>query len=391
MTAELSAAAARKLLLHSQRLHSKRRFGSGVDATLDAIEHLGYVQIDTLSVVARAHLHTLWNRLTGFSPTHIDQLQRDGRVFEYWSHALAILPMKDFRYALPMMNRIANGDVHWYPKDTRQTRTALERIKAEGPLSSKDFDSSKSSKSMWSRSPSKIALEQLFMEGKLMISHRVNFHKFYDLRERVLPSEIDTSVPGTEELCRFLIRSFLRCHGLAQVREMAYLRKGLGPSMQRVAREMAEDKEIVPVRVGQRDYYSQAHSLELLSSRLPRSSFRILSPFDNAIIQRKRVGDLFDFDYQIECYVKRDKRKYGYFCLPLLHRNRLVGRLDAKADRKCGILHLLHLQLEESVSNKPAVFDALGPELRRFAKFNGCGELRLHRLTGSSITPEWLR
>ena len=219
MTISLSLPAARRLILQSQRLYSRRSFGGGVEATLHAIEHLGYVQIDTLSVVARAHLHTLWNRVAGFNQAHIDQLQEKREIFEYWSHALSILPMKDYRYALPRMNRIANGETHWYPKDSKQTKYVMRRIRAEGPLSAKDFNDKKSSKEMWALAPSKIALEQLFMEGKLMIARRQNFHKVYELRERVLPDNIDTRVPGDAEYCRYLISSFLRSHGLGQVKE----------------------------------------------------------------------------------------------------------------------------------------------------------------------------
>lgn len=133
MTQSLSVSEARKIVLYSQCLDNRRHFGSGTDGTLEAIEHLGYVQLDTLSVVERAHHHTLWNRLEKFQPLHIDQLQRQGQIFEHWAHALALLPMKNYRYSLPMMNRVAAGDIHWSPKNTKETREILERINAEGP------------------------------------------------------------------------------------------------------------------------------------------------------------------------------------------------------------------------------------------------------------------
>lgn len=171
-----------------------------------------------------------------------------------------------------------------------------------------------------------------------MIPYRINFRKVYELRERVLPTGVDTSVPSEEELCRHLIASFLRAHGLGSVKEMSYLRKGIGPAMRRTAREMEEDGLVVPIEIKGKEYFSTPGTLALQLQNLPRSSLRILSPFDNAIIQRNRVNKLFDFDYQIECYVKKDKRRFGYFCLPILHRNSLVGRIDAKADRKRGVL-----------------------------------------------------
>ncbi|MBT70700.1 MAG: hypothetical protein CMQ15_01465 [Gammaproteobacteria bacterium] len=389
MTETLSVLDARKLILHCQRLNSRNSFGRGMNATLAAIEHLGYVQLDTLSVVQRAHLHTLWNRVVGFRPEHIDKLQKQGKVFEHWSHALAILPMRDYRFSLPMMNRIASGEVHWFPKNKKQTEKVLQRIRSEGLLSSSNFDDKKTSNAMWARSPSKAALEQLFIEGELMVPYRNKFQKVYDLRERVLPAGVDTSAPSEEEWCRHLIRSFLRAHGLGQLKEMSYLKKGMGAAMSKTAQQMEEDDLIVKLSVGGRDYYCEPKLLELLHTTLPRSSLRILSPFDNAIIQRKRISALFDFDFQIECYVKKENRVYGYFCLPILHRNKLVGRIDAKADKKTGVLHLFHLQLEGAVRDTNVLLTALQGELKRFATFNGCDELQLHRYSGNGRKPTW--
>ena len=335
MTVSISPSEARRLILACQGLSSRRNFGSGLGATQKAIEHLGYVQIDTLSVVARAHIHTLWNRVATFRANHIDTLQEQGAVYEHWAHALAILPMSDYRYSLPMMQRIASGDTHWYPKDR------------------KDFKDKKSSDAMWARSPSKIALEQLFMEGELMVPRRINLHKVYDLRERVLPSDTDVSMPTQDELCRHLATSYLRAQGLAQVTELAYLRKGLGRQMAQTAADMVEEGVLQEVAVGGVSYYTTPEVLATLDRQSPSTRLRILSPFDNAVIQRKRLASLFNFDYQIECYVPKAKRKYGYFCLPIL---------------------------EDSVKNPEAFLAALTPELERFAKFDGCTSVEIHSI-----------
>ena len=391
MTISLSLPETRKLALQSQRLYSRHSFGGGVEGTLNAIQHLGYVQIDTLSVVARAHLHTLWNRVAGFSQAHIDQLQENRKIFEYWAHALAILPMTDYRYALPRMNRIASGETHWYPKDSKQTNYVLRRIRAEGPLSAKDFNDKKSSKEMWALAPSKIALEQLFMEGKLMIARRRNFHKVYELRERVLPDDVDTRIPGDAEYCRHLISSYLRSHGLGQVKETIYLRKGMGPLVRQVAKDMVEENLLATVQVDGREYLCFPSALEWLETKTPRARLRILSPFDNAIIQRRRMNELFAFDYQIECYVPKAKRRFGYYCLPILQSNKLVARMDAKASRKDKVFHILHLHLEKSVRSADRFFDALWPELQKFVVFNDCETIRLHRITGCDASPQWAR
>jgi uncharacterized protein YcaQ len=380
MTDSISPSDARRLVLARQGLASRGTFGSGLGATQKAIEHLGYVQIDTLSVVARAHIHTLWNRVSAFKGNDIDLLQEQGAVFEHWAHALAILPMRDYRYSLPMMERIAAGDTHLYPKDPKQVTKVLKRIREEGALSAKDFKDKKTSDAMWARSPSKIALEQLFMEGELMVPRRRNFHKVYDLRERVLPSDIDVSTPTIEELCGHLIESYLRAQGLAQIAELTYLRKGLGKQMSQTVANFVEEGMLQKLEVNGQIYYATPKSLDVINQGLPSPKLRILSPFDNAVIQRKRLVSLFEFDYQIECYVPKAKRKYGYFCLPILRGNRFVARLDAKADRKTGVFHVMNLYLERSVKNREALSTALSAELQRFAKFNSCTAVEIHAI-----------
>lgn len=379
---------ARKIALFSQQLHSRREFGKGIDGTLAAIDHLGYVQIDTLAVVERAHSHTLWNRVEDYLPEHLNQLQVSGEIFEHWAHALAYLPTSDFRYSLPMMNRIANGENHWYPKNTKETNKVLRRITGEGPLSAKDFTDKKTSDAMWTRSPSKRALEQLFMEGTLMISRRVKFHKVYDLTERVLGDEVDTRVPTTDEFCRHLLTRFLKANGLGHLREITYLRKGLNSAMKTVADEMLESGDIVNVMLNNIEYFCLPSALELADQKLPSGLLRILSPFDNAVIQRKRLLQLFDYDYQIECYVPKAKRKFGYFCLPILYNNSLVARIDAKTDRKSRQLHIIHLHIEKPVRSQDRFYSKLRAELKRFADFNGCDNIVLHEVSGAS-RPDW--
>tara|TARA_B110000444_G_scaffold258930_1_gene301202 strand:+ start:515 stop:1228 length:714 start_codon:yes stop_codon:yes gene_type:complete len=233
---------------------------------------------------------------------------------------------------------------------------------------------------MWARSLSKMALEQLFMEGELMVSRRINFHKVYDLRERVLPSSIDVSTPTSEELCGHLIGSYLRAQGLARIAELSYLRKGLGKQMSQTVADFVEEGMLQMLEVNGQIYYATPKSLELIAQGLPSPKLRILSPFDNAVIQRKRLASLFGFGYQMEYYVPKAKRKYGYFCLPILQGNRFLARLDAKADRKSGIFHVMNLYLESAVNNREAFLEVLDAELERFAKFNTCTAVEIHAI-----------
>ncbi|MFK8114554.1 MAG: winged helix-turn-helix domain-containing protein [Rubripirellula sp.] len=380
MTERLSIDEARKLVLHSQRLPPMKQTGPARDATLSAIEHLGYVQIDTISAVQRAHHHTLWNRNPRYKLAHLDQLVGDKRVFAYWSHAAAYLPMRDFRYSLIVKQRIANGDQqHWYVRDERLMKSVLKRITDEGPLMAKDFENTGKKTGVWTSKPAKRALETLYMKGDLMIAGRQNFHKIYDLTERVLPASVDTSAPTLQEYARFLITRYLETNGLGQPAEIAYLLKNVKPLVSDGLQNMIASGEVLRINVGSQAYFALPDSLELINKPLARAKLKILSPFDNLLIQRKRMQALFAFDYLIECYVPKAKRRYGYFSLPILWDGKLVARMDCKADRQESILNVLHLAKEPSLDKHDAFFDALQKELIAFARFNDCRDVKLHR------------
>ncbi len=396
MTKTLSIPQARKLALLSQKLPPSKQSGTAIEATQSAIEHLGYIQIDTISVIQRAHHHTLWNRNPRYKPEHLDQLIARKRVFEYWSHAAAYLPMRDYRFSLPRKMALLRGEQkHWFKRDEKLMQSVLKRIEAEGPLMARDFDDifaknkSKPKLGEWKSKPSKQALETLFMQGDLMISSRVNFHKVYDLTERVLPKGIDTTEPTAEENSRFLITHYLLANGLAQAAEIAYLLKNTKPMVVATLNEMDASGELLKVEVGRgiskESYYALPKSLELLSKSLARSKLKILSPFDNLLIQRKRMKALFDFDYLIECYVPAAKRQYGYFSLPILWDGKLVARMCCKADRAESVLHINHLALEPTIKNTEAFVVALHKELGAFLAFHNCHVYKIHRTTPASI------
>ena len=372
----------------SQRLPPAKQPGSAIAATLSAIKHLGYIQIDTISAIQRAHHHTLWNRNPRYKTSHLNQLIADKQVFEYWSHAAAYLPMRDYRYSLPRKQAIANGDQnHWYERDERLMKSVLKRIAAEGPLMAKDFEHTGIKTGEWKSKPAKRALEYLFMQGKLMVPYRVNFHKVYDLTERVLPENTDTTLPDPEEYARFLITRYLQANGLGQSAEITYLLKNTKPLVSATLQEMVSNGELLKISAGGNSYYALPASLELLSKSLARSKLKILSPFDNLLIQRKRMQTLFGFDYLIECYVPEAKRQYGYFSLPVLWKGKLVARMDCKTERKKSLLHIHHLALEPWLVKTDAFFLALQKELASFLQFNNCSNLRLHRTSPANFKP----
>lgn len=369
----LSIDEARKLVLASQGVPRSVTGGSAEEATRRVIRHLGYVQIDTISVIERAHHHTLWNRNPRYRQAHLDRLVAKGRVFEYWSHAAAYLPMEDYRFALPRMLAERGGGGRWHSKDVKLMRRVLARIREEGPLMSRDFeDTGSGRREMWDWKPAKYALEQLFIEGRIMSVRREGFNKVYDLTERVLPEGTDTSAPDSQEFARYLVTSFLRANGLGRVTDFVHLRQGMRDPVTRVVRAMVRSGEILEVRVRDGSWLVLPDSLDLLDHRLQREKACLLSPFDNLVIQRRRVRELFDFDYQLECYVPEGKRVYGYFVLPVLWRGRLVARTDLKAHRNLGVLEVRCLVPEPGLRATDRFAVAFARALRDFAAFNGC-------------------
>jgi len=382
---ELSVSQARRFVVNRQGLHKKNAFGRGTESLLRCIERLGYVQIDTISVINRAHQHTLWSRIPSFSESQLDSLQRDGKIFEYWSHAASYLPTCDYRFSLPRKNAIADGQPHGRMPDMRVVKAVLERIRRDGAMKARDFENvssdGKASRFWGSNKPAKNALEQLFMEGQLMISYRDGFQKVFDIPERVLPSGIDTSFPTTAELCRYLINTAIHSQGFVTVSEIGYLRKGIKPQLKNQLQQMLNDNELVEVRVygNPNIYYSRPEIIEQASASRVAKKVHLLSPFDNLVIQRKRILDLFEFDYQIECYVPANKRKHGYFCLPILYGDNLVGRLDPKADRKNRKFIIRNLVIEKTLQDIEAFSSELARKIVDLSNFNGCESISIER------------
>jgi uncharacterized protein YcaQ len=226
----------------------------------------------------------------------------------------------------------------------------------------------------WDWKPAKRALEILFWQGHLMISARKNFQKVYDLTERVLPPDTDTTRPTEEELGRFHVRRALVGLAIAPARGIqAAFHIADRSLITATLEEMQQSKEVVPLSVeGLADtYYALAETLEREDARVS-NTVHILSPFDNLIIQRNRMERLFGFRYTIECYLPAAKRKYGYFVLPVLWRDTFIGRLDPKADRKTRTFIVKKLCFEPRFEAFDEALPAFSEALARFARFNGC-------------------
>ncbi|WP_445355211.1 winged helix-turn-helix domain-containing protein [Microbulbifer sp. EKSA008] len=353
----LSEQKIRALVLQRQFIHS-----SWTEGLSGLLQHLGALQLDAIQRITRAHHHQLYNRLPRYRESHLAEAEERREIFEYWSHAAAYLPMAHYPYARVRMNRIRAGQRHWFEKNAKLCRYVLDRVREEGALRASDFVRTKSG--WWEWSDEKKALEQLFHEGELMVSHREGFQKVFDLPERILPARISTNAASEIEYGSHLVRTFLGCQGIGRVEEIAYLRRDDKPLIQLAIKRMLATGELT--QWGKELMLTEHLDWEPVR---PSRKVRLLSPFDPVILQRKRLRRLFDFEYQLECYVPAAKRRYGYFCLPILYGDQFVGQVDLKADRDAGVLRVeaQHWDKKPGVSLEASYHRALG----QFARFHG--------------------
>ncbi|MEM9621339.1 MAG: crosslink repair DNA glycosylase YcaQ family protein [Pseudomonadota bacterium] len=392
LTRQADLARLRKIALGAQGLLLTSPFGRGLGGARRAIRHTGYVQIDTISVVQRAHHHVFRSRVPNYHPDMLHRLLKQRSIFEYWAHAAAFLPMEDFRFSLPYKEAIKSGKRHWFRSHDRKLMSdLLQRITAEGPLRSRDVEQGKrGGAGWWDWKPAKRALEQLYMQGDLMVAERAGFQKTYDLPERILPADIDLSAPSIDEYASHLIEQQLRCHQFVSLKGVTYLRRDsdLRQAVNRQINTMLAEQQLQTIKLASGEkFVCQAG---LLDQPAPRTTNRllILSPFDNAVIQRARLQSIFNFDYQIECYVPEAKRQYGYFCLPLLFRDQFVGRLDGKAHRKNAVFEIkaLHLHPETLAPGQSGqLLEAFAAALPEFLDFQDCQTLQLGSVTPSAL------
>jgi uncharacterized protein len=389
---DISVRDARRLFLHRQGLLRPNHFGRGRNAVSKAIRALSYLQIDTISVVERAHHHVMKTRVANYSAKLLNDLQiKDRQIFEYWAHAAAYLPLDEYRYCLPVME----GSRVKRKPDPKLAPEIMRRIRDEGPLQSRDFENDGKHKSngWWDWKPAKRVLEQLYLCGDLMVVRREGFQKVYDLRDNVLPDHIDNSMPTDDQWCEHLVNRQIRSAGIATDYDIGYIRtsvrqlaaRNIKKEMQQALDNLLEAGTVIPVNVADTTYYTHAETLDSLPLRLSSKRIQILSPFDNSVINRRRMQHLFDFDYQLECYVPEGKRKYGYFCLPILFGDQLIGRMDAKALRNQQTLLVRNLVMEPDLNITDEMCSALGAGIQDFAADNNCQHVKFDRTSPAGL------
>ena len=389
MTILLSNAEARRIFLARQGLSAPPGRMLGKAGLLQLIHDIGFVQVDSIATVERAHHQILFSRNQTYRREHLAELlEEDGELFENWTHDASIIPSAFFRYWKHRFRRedetILERWRKWRePGFEEAFGETYERIASGGAVLSRELKAEDhKSGGWWNWHPNKTALEYLWRTGKVGIARRENFQKVYDLVERVLPPHHHAPDVDHDAFVDWACRSALERLGFATHGEIAAFWALISPDEAKAWVEAHRD-ELRPVSIESADGGKPraSHAFAGFPDSLgdipePPQRLRVLSPFDPLIRDRNRTERLFGYFYRIEVFVPEPKRQYGYYVFPLLEGDRLVGRIDMKADRKAGTLDVKRLWWEPKVRASAGRMERLEAELARLAKFTGVEDVR---------------
>ncbi len=390
----LTPGAARALHLAAQGMLQARRARVTRADVLAAIRRMGVLQIDTISVVARSPYLVLWSRLGDYEPAWLEQLLAEGKLFEYWAHEACFIPIED--YGLYRHRMLDTDPLGWkshasFVRDNaEQIERVLEHIRVKGPTRAADFERTDGkSGGWWEWKPEKRSLEALFTAGKVMVARRHNFHRVYDLAERVLPGWHDSQAPAMDTVRREFVLRAVKALGLAKAAWIPDYHRTRPPHL--APQALADEGLLLRARVeGWREpvFVHTEHAGLLAAAaegRLNPTVTSLLSPFDPIVWDRRRALELFGFDYRLECYTPLDKRRYGYFTLPLLRRGQLIGRVDAKAHRAARMFELKSVALEPGVRVSQRLLADLAGAVARCARWHGCPAIEVVRTAPEDV------
>ncbi len=371
---------ARWLWLQSQGL------GTAPTGKLDLahlINRLGFVQLDTIQVVSRAHHHIIWSRNANYREPMLNALMLKRGIFEHFTHDASVLPMEFYPVWQRQLERYkAKIDRSgWYKSmpDAKGRAAIKARIEQEGPLSTHAFDTKiEGKKQMWARPPHKLALDYMWYAGELSTCHREGFTKFYDLTERVIPETFRPPRLPKEQEVDWLCNAALDRMSFGTLSE---IRKFWEATDVAEVKDWSNRADLVPVEIQNKDrswtsgFAPADIETRLQTLKAPTSRLRILNPFDPVIRDRDRLERLFGFEYRVEMFVPAAKRKWGYYVFPLLEGDRFVGRIEVKAERKTNQLNVNALWSEPGITWTQARNDKLDKELVRLGRFSDCRDV----------------
>jgi uncharacterized protein YcaQ len=340
----LSKSQARHAWLRAQRLDTPAPFGNGPQATPAVVQHLGYVQIDTINVIERCHHHILFTRIPDYRREHLHQAQTiDKTVFEYWGHALAYLPIADFRFHVRDMRSYTPRDPWLKGIGSQEMRNMVARIRRNGALTIRDIEDDVLVEKLhaWaSRKPSKAVLQMAFNKGLLAISERAGMLKTYELTTRHFGWKRLPPAASANETANYVTDRALRSQGLVSLESACHLDAPSKPAVRRLIESRTRRGELVRVDFpgsGKTQHWARPETLAAVvdesGADTPGEMVHILSPFDPLVIQRKRLELFFDYQHRFEAYVPKEKRVFGYFACPVLVGDEIVAALDLKTDR----------------------------------------------------------
>lgn len=386
--------ALRALALHTLKLDTPNGSEprSSLDSVYETVDQLGAVQIDTLQMVARAHYITIWSRHGAYDMSHFDALgssDEHRRIFEGWYHAACFVPLSEYRYQMPHQRKLREDGHQWFqswinqPGNRELVDAVMERIRTEGRLRTSHFENPSKRGTWWDWKPAKMALEHKYAFGDLMIAGREKFQRIYDLTERVLPSWVDIAEPTPEERDAFWVERGALALGVSLPRNPAdYTWMKLTKARPIIAAKIKVGT-LVEIQgetlAGVKTLLVHSENLSLLQQaadgeiRPQRTTF--LNPFDNLWWAQGRDEAFWGFRQRLEAYTPAPKRIYGYFCLPILHKDRLVGRFDPKLERKTATLRLKALYLEPGISPDEELVTDVALAMRDFMAFHGAKNL----------------
>lgn len=340
----------------------------------NTIEHLGYVQIDTINVIERCHHHILFNRIKNYHQRDLQAAQaHEKSIFEFWTHALAYLPLSAYSHFVGDMKQFrAQKTGAWGQTcSPHLLRKTFNRVRDHGPLSMSDIVEERAADSGgWgNQKPSKKAFEILFYQGKFAIARREGVKRFYELSERHFAWDNPPKESSNTARADYEIKRAIRAHALIELNNTCYLRPKRKPAIAKRLQTWVNQKRLIPIQVEgdtKNTYYLTPKSMDQLTQSDAKDGpesdpkAHILSPFDPLLIQRKRTEILLDHAHVFEAYVPQSKRKWGYFTLPVLHRGKIVAGLDLKANRKTQKLEILNwIDFDTKSDHKKTIEEAL--------------------------------